>query len=82
MKREHPDLFRVQHGLMAGGTAFSAIGNRFLPDYPDLLQVKCSRSLTDDEIEEKKAYYLSAARRGTPDLHQIAVMLSGCIFKK
>ncbi len=30
MKREHPDLFRVQRGLMVKGQQFSAIGNRFL----------------------------------------------------
>ena len=34
MKREHPDLFRVQRGLMVGSQQFSAIGNRFLLDRP------------------------------------------------
>ena len=34
MKREHPDLFRVQRGLIVAGQQFSAIGNRFLLDYP------------------------------------------------
>lgn len=34
MKREHPDLFRVQRGLVAAGQQFSAIGNRFLLDRP------------------------------------------------
>ena len=29
MKRENPDLFRVQRGLSFGGQSFSAIGNRF-----------------------------------------------------
>ena len=51
MKREHPDLFRVQRGLTKGRWTFSAIGNRFLLDRPELLQVQCSRSLTSDEIE-------------------------------
>ena len=34
MKREQPDLFRVQQGLMVGSQQFSAIGNRFLLEHP------------------------------------------------
>ena len=64
MKREQPDLFRVQRGLTKGRWTFSAIGNRFLLDRPELLQVQCSRSLTSDEIETKKQQWLTAARRG------------------
>ena len=60
MKREHPDLFRVQRGLMAGGQQFSAIGNRFLLQRPVRLQVQCSRRLTDDEIAENR---LGGSRR-------------------
>ena len=44
MKREHPDLFRVQRNVQAAGITFSAIGNRFLLDRPVRLQVQCSRS--------------------------------------
>ena len=40
MKREHPNLFRVQRNVMAAGTTFSAIGNRFLLDRPS--SAKCS----------------------------------------
>ena len=47
MKREHPDLFRVQRGLTIGHQQFSAIGNRFLLDRPVKLQVQCSRPQTD-----------------------------------
>ena len=74
MKREHPDLFRVQRGLMAGGQQFSSIGNRFLLQRPVRLQVQCSRRLTDDEIAEKQAWWLSQARSG-------AVLVSPCISK-
>ncbi len=42
MKRENPDLFRVQRDLMVAGQQFSAIGNRFLLDRPLLLQVQLS----------------------------------------
>ena len=74
MKREHPDLFRVQRGLIVAGQQFSAIGNRFLLDSPVRLQVQCSRRLTDDEIAEKQAWWLQQARRG-------AVLVSPCISK-
>ena len=64
MKREHPDLFRVQRNLEVAGITFSAIGNRFLLDRPVLLQVQCSRRLTETEIETKIKEYLTAARQG------------------
>jgi hypothetical protein len=74
MKREHPDLFRVQRGLMVGTQQFSAIGNRFLLDRPLKLQVQCSRRLTDDEIADRQAWWLSQARQG-------AVLVSPSISK-
>ena len=46
MKREHPDLFRVQRNVEAVGMTFSAIGNRFLLDRPVRMQVQCSRRLS------------------------------------
>ena len=64
MKREHPDLFRVQRNLTVAGTTFSAIGNRFLLDRPVRLQVQCSRRLTEAEIQAKVKEYLTAARQG------------------
>ena len=64
MKREHPDLFRVQRGLMVGGQSFSAIGNRFLLQRPVLMQVQCSRRLSDAEIQERVDYFLKAAAKG------------------
>ena len=64
MKREHPDLFRVQRNLMAAGMTFSAIGNRFLLDRPVRLQVQCSRRLTEGEIQAKVNEFLTAARQG------------------
>lgn len=74
MKREQPELFRVQRGLMVGTQQFSAIGNRFLLERPVRLQVQCSRKLTDDEIAEKQAWWLEQARMG-------AVLVSPCISK-
>ena len=74
MKREHPDLFRVQRGLMAGSQQFSAIGNRFLLSRPVRLQVQCSRSLTDEQIAAKVQSFLQQARQG-------AVLVSPSISK-
>ena len=72
MKREQPDLFRVQRGLTIGSQTFSAIGNRFLLQRPVRMQVQCSRRLTADEIAERTAWFLAQGRRG-------AVLVSPCI---
>ena len=64
MKREHPDLFRVQRNVEAAGMTFSAIGNRFLLDRPVRLQVQMSRRLSEAEIKEQVALFLTAARQG------------------
>lgn len=74
MKRERPDLFRVQRGLTVGTQQFSAIGNRFLLSRPVLLQVQCSRRLTDEQIAAKVQYFLQQARQG-------AVLVSPSISK-
>ena len=65
MKRENPDLFRVQRGLEYAGQNFSAIANRFLLERPLKLQVQCSRSISDKELQAKLNDYLCAARQGT-----------------
>ena len=64
MRREQPELFRVQRGLTVGNQQFSAIGNRFLLQRPVRLQVQCSRRLTAAEIEQRVSYFLSAAAQG------------------
>ena len=74
MKRQHPDLFRVQRGLKVGTQQFSAIGNRFLLDRPLRIQVQCSRRLTDEEIAAKTQECLALARQG-------AVLVSPSISK-
>ena len=50
-----------------------AMGNRFLLDNPNKLQVQCSRHLYSDEIEKKKQDILQTAK----DSH--AVLVSPCI---
>ena len=64
LKRENPELFRVQRGLTYGGMSFSAIGNRFLLERPVRLQVQCSRRLSEEELKARLSDYLQAARQG------------------
>lgn len=64
MKRENPELFRVQRGLTFAGQSFSAIGNRFLLKRPVKLQVQCSRRITETELKAKLEASLQAARQG------------------
>ena len=45
VKREHPELFKVMRDLeIAGVGCFAAIGNHFLLDTPNIVQLQCSRS--------------------------------------
>ena len=74
MKREQPELFRVQRNIAVGGLHFSAIGNRFLLERPVRLQVQCSRRLTEEQIAEKQEWWLQQARAG-------AVLVSPCISR-
>lgn len=64
MKRENPELFRVQRGLTYAGQSFSAIGNRFLLERPMKVQVQCSRRMTEEELQAKLAECMKAARQG------------------
>lgn len=74
MKRENPDLFRVQRGLAFAGLSFSAIGNRFLLEKPLKIQVQCSRSISESDLQVKMNECLRAARQG-------AVLVSPAISK-
>lgn len=74
MKRENPDLFRVQRGLVFAGLSFSTIGNRFLLERPLKLQVQCSRSISEEELKTRTNECLRAARQG-------AVLVSPAISK-
>ena len=63
VKRQHPDLFRVQRNLQAAGLAFSAIGNSFLLDKP-LMQIQCSRRITDADLNHKREEALAFSNDG------------------
>lgn len=74
VKRERPDLFRVQRNLEYAGITFSAIGNRFLLDRPLKVQVQCSRSTTPVALSQKIQEMLALGAQG-------AVFVSPCISK-
>lgn len=64
IKRAHPDFFRVRFGIEVAVQSYAAIGNRFLLQRPEKVQVQLSRSLTSGQIAEKVQHYLSLARQG------------------
>jgi hypothetical protein len=74
VKRAHPDYFRVRFGLKVAGQEYAAIGNRFLLQHPEKVQVQLTRSLTDEQIQTIVAQYLNMARQG-------AVLVSPAISK-
>ena len=74
IKHEHPDLFRVRFGINVAGQTYAAIGNQFLLKNPQKQQVQCSRSLTEEQIKEKVAFFLDKARQG-------AILVSPAISK-
>lgn len=64
VKRQHPEFFRVQRSITWKGMKFSAIGNLFLLRKPLLMQVQCSRSLTDEQITARVEQSLAACQQG------------------
>lgn len=64
VKHAHPDFFRVRFGIELMGQSYAAIGNRFLLQHPEKVQVQLSRSLTKEQIEERVQYFLMLARQG------------------
>ena len=67
LKVHFPDRLRKVYNFMAGkkGHRYTAVGNTFLVTYPERLQVRCHRHLTEAQIEKEVAACLREARRGT-----------------
>ena len=64
VRRAHREYFRVQFDLTVAGRTYSAIGNRFLLHRPQKLAVKCSRSLTAQQVAVEVNRLLTLARKG------------------
>lgn len=65
LKRANPDLFRIRQNLCIGQSTYTALGKIFLTDYPLRALLQCSRSLTQAEIDARKAECLAQASNGT-----------------
>lgn len=74
IRRAHSEYFRVQFNVTVAGRNYTAIGNRFLLDYPRKMAVQCSRRMTEAEIEAEVGKRLNKARKGV-------VMVSPAISK-
>ena len=66
IKYHFPERYRKKHEFAAGKSRYryTAMGESFLVTYPERVQVRCHRNLTDAEIREEVAHYLDLARNG------------------
>jgi len=67
LKTHFTNRLRKVYDFKAGkkGHQYTAVGNTFLVTFPERLQVRCHRNLTEEQIETEVATYLEEARRGT-----------------
>jgi len=67
LKMHFPNRLRKVYDFKAGekGHQYTAVGNTFLVTFPERLQVRCHRNLTELQIQEEVTNYLTEARRGT-----------------
>lgn len=73
LKRHNPELFKLRNDLSwtfadeQGNThtwRFRALGNIFLLDFPMKQHIQCSRSITNEELEQRYQAWLSQAQQG------------------
>ena len=72
LKQAHPQYFKPLGKRTVAGFEMEVMGNAALLEKAVKLQVQCSRRLYPNEIEQRKQYFLTAARQG-------AVIVSPCI---
>lgn len=64
LKRANPQLFRIHQNISSNGLDFTSLGNLFLLDYPIKDFIQCSRSMSQEQIDEKKKQCLLLADSG------------------
>lgn len=66
LKIHFPNRLRKVYNFSAGkkGHQYTAVGNTFLVTFPERLQVRCHRHLTEEQIQEEVTKYLKEAHRG------------------
>lgn len=72
IKHLYPDLFRIKQNYRLGKTSCVVLGNIFLADNPQRAVLKCSRKLTQEQIDTLRKECLAEAANGT-------VYISGAI---
>ena len=66
LKVHYPDRLRKTYDFKAGkqGHSYTAVGNTFLVKYPERVQVRCHRNISDEQIQAEVEHYMSLARGG------------------
>lgn len=64
LKRKHPDLFTVMHGITINGKQCQAVGNQFLLDIPSKAAVIVHRRDSDATFQELKQEWLAVGETG------------------
>ena len=64
MKREHPDLFIMHKDTEVEGLRFRSMGNHWLLDWPERQMVQCSRSISEEELQQQMKRTLQRAELG------------------
>ena len=64
VKHHHSEYFTVSHNLTIAGIAVTTVGNRFLLDNPVILQVRCSRRMSQNDIAIEGDRLLAQAAKG------------------
>ena len=66
LKQHYSDRLTKVYDFQAGksGHRYTAVGNTFLVTYPEIVQVRCHRNLTEAEIRSEVEHYLALARCG------------------
>ncbi len=64
IKRANPELFKLRQSVEVAGFTCTTLGKQFLKDSPMREMLQCSRSLTQEQIDRKKAECLRLSERG------------------
>ena len=64
IKRANPDFFRLRQDIEAANLTFTALGNLFWLNYPLKQMLQCSRSLSQNDIDNLRDKCLTLADQG------------------
>lgn len=64
MKRLHPDLFTMHKDTEVQGLRFRSMGNHWLLDWPERQVITCSRSISEDDMQQLLKRTLAYAEQG------------------